>query len=472
MKSLHEIFPFEPTSKQLVAIGKLEGFTFFAGKNPLFILKGYAGTGKTTLISSYINWLALLKTPTILCAPTGRAAKVLSKYSNKSAFTIHKQIYYQANINGSIVFTVQKNKFKNTIFIVDEASMISDSGGLGSSFISKGRTLLDDLMDYVYSGEGCKLVLVGDTAQLPPVGSSYSPALDADYLSSRFPINLGEIELDEVTRQSQESGILFNASKVRTALKLDEVETPQFELDDFTDIKRLSGYEIEEEVSSCYGNSGVENTIIICRSNKQANNFNKYIKFSVLYQEDELNAGDLLMVVRNNYFWLRDETDIDFIANGDMAEVMRVIDYEDRFGFRFANVSLRLLDYKKAVEFEVKILLDTLTAETPSLNREDGKRLYEEVWEYYSDERNKMKRKRMVKEDPFFNALQVKFGYAITCHKSQGGQWENVFVDQGYLTDEMVDKEYLRWLYTGLTRATKKLYLTNFHDRFFGAETE
>ena len=446
---------------------KLEKFVRYNDRPALFILKGFAGTGKTTLISTFIKWLPSLGLKSVLAAPTGRAAKVLSSYSNNSAFTIHKQIYYQARVDGRIVFTIQKNKYTNTVFVVDEASMISDSGGIGSSFISKGRTLLDDLLDYVYSGKNCRLVLIGDTAQLPPVGSSDSPALDGTYLSARFPVQVGEIELNEVTRQSEGSGILHNATLLRNLLDVDEDYFPQFDLGDFLDIKALSGYEIEEEVSSCYSRDGLENTVIICRSNKQANNFNKYVKFSVLYQEDELNAGDLLMVVRNNYFWLKEETDIDFIANGDMAEVMRVIDYEDKFGFRFANVSLRLLDYKKEVEFEVKILLDTLMAETPSLSRDNGQRLYEEVWNSYPDIRDKRKRQKAVKDDPYFNALQVKFGYAITCHKSQGGQWKNVFVDQGYLTDEMIDREYIRWLYTAITRATNQLYLTNFHSKFF-----
>ncbi len=467
MQSLKQLFPFEPTQVQITAMEKLEKFVRYNDRPALFILKGFAGTGKTTLISTFIKWLPSLGLKSVLAAPTGRAAKVLSSYSNNSAFTIHKQIYYQARVDGRIVFTIQKNKYTNTVFVVDEASMISDSGGIGSSFISKGRTLLDDLLDYVYSGKNCRLVLIGDTAQLPPVGSSESPALDGSYLSARFPVQVGEIELNEVTRQSEGSGILHNATLLRNLLDVDEDYFPQFDLGEFSDIKALSGYEIEEEVSSCYSRDGLENTVIICRSNKQANNFNKYVKFSVLYQEDELNAGDLLMVVRNNYFWLKEETDIDFIANGDMAEVMRVIDYEDKFGFRFANVSLRLLDYKKEVEFEVKILLDTLMSETPSLAKDDGQRLYEEVWNSYPDIRDKRKRQKAVKDDPYFNALQVKFGYAITCHKSQGGQWKNVFVDQGYLTDKMIDREYIRWLYTAITRATNSLYLTNFHSKFF-----
>ena len=467
MQNLKDLFPFEATSIQEEAMSKLERFVRYSARPALFILKGYAGTGKTTLISTFIQWLPQVGLSSVLAAPTGRAAKVLSNYSNKSAFTIHKQIYYQARVDGRIVFTIQKNKMSNTVFIIDEASMINDSGGIGNSFISKGRTLLDDLFDYVYSGTNCRLILIGDTAQLPPVGSSESPALDADYLAARFPLQIGEIELNQVTRQSEGSGILHNATVLRKILENDDDFFPRFELGEFEDIRKLGGFDIEEEVSSCYGNDGIENTIIICRSNKQANNFNKYIKYSVLYQEDELNAGDLLMVVRNNYYWLKEETDIDFIANGDMAEVMRVINYEERFGFRFANVSMRLLDFKKEVEFEVKLLLDTLTVESPSLGKEDGQRLYEEVSNSYPDIRDKRKRQKAIKEDPYFNALQVKFGYAITCHKSQGGQWMNVFVDQGYLTDEMIDKEYLRWLYTGVTRATQKLFLTNFHDKFF-----
>ncbi len=467
MQSIKDYFPFEPTSIQEEAMSKLERFVRYSSRPALFILKGYAGTGKTTLISTFIQWLPVFGLKSVLSAPTGRAAKVLSSYSNKSAFTIHKQIYYQARVDGRIVFTIQKNKMSNTVFIVDEASMINDSGGIGNSFISKGRTLLDDLFDYVYSGNNCRLILIGDTAQLPPVGSSESPALDASYLAARFPLQIGEIELDEVTRQSEGSGILHNATVLRNILENEEDFFPRFDLEGFEDVKKLGGFEIEEEVSSCYGNDGIENTIIICRSNKQANNFNKYIKYSVLYQEEELNAGDFLMVVRNNYFWLKEETNIDFIANGDMGEVMRVINYEERFGFRFANVSMRLLDCNSEGDFEVKLLLDTLNVESPSLGKEDGQRLYEQVWNSYSEIRDKRKRQQAIKQDPYFNALQVKFGYAITCHKSQGGQWKNVFVDQGYLTDEMIGKEYLRWLYTGVTRATQKLFLTNFHDKFF-----
>lgn len=464
---LRDFFPFEPTSIQEQAINRLTKFVLYSYKPALFILKGYAGTGKTTLISTFINWLPRIGLKSVLSAPTGRAAKVLSNYSNKLALTIHKQIYYHSNLDGRIVFTIQKNKHSNTIFIVDEASMISDSGGIGGSFVSQKRTLLDDLIDYVYSGKNCRLILIGDTAQLPPVGSSESPALDSIYLSNRFPIQVGEIELNQVTRQAKDSGILHNATLLRNILNKEGQFFPRFNLSDFQDIRRLYGYEIEEEISSCYSKDGIENTIIVCRSNKQANNFNKYIKYSVLFQEDELNAGDLLMVVRNNYFWLKQENNIDFIANGDMLEVMRIVDYEDKYGFRFANASIRLLDFKTDTEFEVKLLLDTINIESSSLGKEDDQKLYNAVWNSYSNIRDKRKRKNAVKDDPYFNALQVKFGYAITCHKSQGGQWKNVFVDQGYLTDEMINKEYLRWLYTGVTRAVDKLYLTNFNEKFF-----
>ena len=467
MQSLKDLFPFEPTLIQEEAMEQLSLFVHYSHKPALFVLKGYAGTGKTTLISTFINWLPKLGLKSVLTAPTGRAAKVLSNYSDKLAFTIHKQIYYHSNVEGSILFTIQKNKYADTIFIVDEASMISNSGGIGSSFISQKRTLLDDLIDYVYSGKNCRLIFVGDTAQLPPVGSSESPALDIDYIAARFPVKVTEIILNQVTRQAKGSGILYNATHLRNILNEAKDFFPKFNLLNFQDIQRLSGYEIEEKISFCYTNDGIENTIIICRSNKQANNFNKYIKYNVLFQEDELNAGDLLMVVRNNYFWMKKEEDLDFIANGDMLEVTRVIDYENCFGFRFANVSIRLLDYKKNLEFDVKLLLNTINTESPSLGREDGHKLYEAVWHTYSNIRDKRERKKAVKENPYFNALQVKFGYAITCHKSQGGQWKNVFVDQGYLTDEMINKEYLRWLYTGVTRAVNKLYLTNFHEKFF-----
>jgi len=467
---LTETFPFKPTSGQASAIEELNEFIQYRGINSVFILKGYAGTGKTTLISSVINWLPNVGLNSVLVAPTGRAAKVLSSYSKKPASTIHKQIYYQGNKDGRIHFTLQKNKQANTIFVVDEASMIGDTGGLGGSFAARDKTLLDDLFDYVFSGVNCKIILLGDVAQLPPVGGTDSPALQQDYLSSRYPVRVWARELTEVTRQSEGSGILFNATLLRQILLQNESFTPHFILDDFVDIKRLVGYEIEEQLSSSYSNVGIENTVVICRSNKQANNFNKYIKFNVLWQEEELNAGDLLMVVRNNYFWIDDEK-IGFIANGDMIEIMRVVNYEEKFGFRFANVSLKLSDYKEGIEFEVKILLDTLTAETPALSREEGNRLYEEVQNSYIEIRDKRKRQKAIKEDPYFNALQVKFGYAITCHKSQGGQWDNVFVDQGYLTEEMIDREYIRWLYTAITRAKSNLYLTNFHPRFFGEES-
>lgn len=469
--TLKKAFPFVPTKGQDEALNGLDDFLFRQSGNAAFVLKGYAGTGKTTLISAVINWLPSVGLNSVLIAPTGRAAKVLSFYSKKPAITIHKQIYYQGNVDGKIKFTLQKNKNANTIFVVDEASMIGNSGGMGSSFTSREKTLLDDLFDYVFSGTNCKLILLGDTAQLPPVGEVDSPALMGDFLESRYPVKIWEIELQDVTRQSQDSGILHNATLLRDLLSNESDFQPRFEIENFEDIRRLVGYEIEEELSTKYSVDGIENTIVICKSNKQANNFNKYIKFSVLWQEEELNAGDLLMVVRNNYFWLKEEDKVAFIANGDMVEVLRVIGFEERHGFRFANVSLRLLDYKDDIEFEVKLLLDTLTAETPALSREDGKRFYEEINNSYSDIRDKRKRAKAIKDDPYFNALQVKFGYAITCHKSQGGQWKNVFVDQGYLTEEMMDREYVRWLYTAITRAKDNLYLTNFHPRFFGEDS-
>jgi len=470
--SLQNIFPFTPTSDQKEAINSLLEFTDSTFSKELYMLKGYAGTGKTTLISSYIQFLQSRETNFILMAPTGRAAKVLSNYSGEIALTIHKSIYYQQNVDGKVVFSLQKNKLSNCIFIVDEASMIGNGGALGASFNSQQKTLLDDLVEFVYTGGNCKLILIGDLAQLPPVGTEESPALNKDYLKSRYSLSVNMDELQEVTRQSLDSGILHNATGLRKKISDNSVRYPFFDLQEFSDIKKLIGEDIEDKLSSHYSLDGVESSIVICRSNKQANGFNKYIRFNVLYMEDELAAGDLLMVVKNNYFWLDQSVDTGFIANGDVVEVLRINNYEDRFGFRFANVSVRFsgVAHKDGQELEVKLLLDTLYTETPALNRDQNNKLYEEVSESYSDIRDRRKRLQAVKKDEYFNAVQIKFSYAITCHKAQGGQWKNAFVDQGYLTDEMVNKEYLRWLYTAVTRAQENLYLLNFNDKFFEEE--
>ena len=467
---LHQFFPFEPTSDQEAVIQGLNNFTSSTFHQEIFLFKGYAGTGKTTLISAYIAYLKSLEKNYILMAPTGRAAKVLSVYSGELALTIHKSIYYQSNVEGNMNFTLQKNKLSNAIFIVDEASMIGNSGGIGASFSSKEKTLLDDLIQFVYNGQNCKLILIGDTAQLPPVMSDESPALDSEYLKSRYPFLINTFELQEVTRQSAGSGILHNATLLRNIINQNKEAKPKFELENFADVNRLAGSEIEETVAACYSKDGVSASVVICRSNKQANGFNKYIRYHVLYLEDEVSAADLMMVVRNNYFWLDSNSKVGFIANGDLIEILKVVSYEEKFGFRFANVSMRLLDYPEERELEVKILLDTLYSEAPALDKNQGKALFEAVQESYSDIKDKNQRLKAVKKDEYFNALQVKFGYAITCHKSQGGQWKNVFVDQGYLLEEMINKEFMRWLYTAITRSQEKLYLLNFHERFFLSE--
>jgi len=466
---LKNTFPFTPTSDQEKAISSLLDFTETNFLKELYILKGYAGTGKTTLISSYIQYLLSRETNFILMAPTGRAAKVLSNYSGEIALTIHKSIYYQQNVQGKLVFSLQKNKLSNSIFIVDEASMIGNAGAIGGSFNSQQKTLLDDLIEFVYTGKNCKLILIGDVAQLPPIGTPESPALSRGFLTTRYSLNIRMDELQQVTRQSLDSGILYNATGLRKKISDNEVEYPFFNLRNFQDIKKLIGEDIEDKLSSHYSNDGVESSIVICRSNKQANGFNKYIRYNVLYLEDELSAGDLLMVVKNNYFWLDQSVDVGFIANGDVIEVLRINNYEDKFGFRFANVSVKFSGVGEKVnhELEVKLLLDTLHTETPALNKEQNNNLYQEVSESYADIRDRSKRLQAVKKDPYFNAVQVKFSYAITCHKAQGGQWKNAFVDQGYLTEEMVNKEYLRWLYTAITRAQENLYLLNFNEKFF-----
>lgn len=467
------IFPFKPTSNQLDAICGLSEFGESSFSKSIYVLKGYAGTGKTSLIAAYIQSLKVMGKTCVLMAPTGRAAKVLSAYSGEVAFTIHKSIYFQHKVEGRLQFVLQKNKLSNAIFIVDEASMIGNSGALGGSFNSMERTLLDDLIQFVYSGKNCQLIFVGDTAQLPPVGSELSPALDLNYLKSRYPLMVFSTELTEVTRQSLDSGILSNATIIRNQMQ-SQLKFPIFQLNGYKDVRRLIGEEIEETVSSCYSADGIDSSIVICRSNKQANAFNKYIRYSILYLEDELSAGDLLMVVKNNYYWLDQCNKTGFIANGDVVEIRRVINFEERYEKRFATVSLVFSGESvgHSEELEVKVLMDTLYTETPSLGRVESNLFYEAVQKEYAHLRDRKERRDAIKKDPYFNALQIKFSYAITCHKSQGGQWKNVFVDQGYLTDEMINVEYLRWLYTAVTRSQKNLYLLNFHQKFFNEDYE
>ena len=459
-------FPFNPTVKQNIVLHQLSEFIFSKDERALYLLKGYAGTGKTTIVSAIVSNLWKAKKSAVLMAPTGRAAKVIANYSNKEAFTIHKKIYFpKKEKGGGVKFVLQPNKHKNTIFIVDEASMIPDTPG--DSNLSENGSLLDDLMQYVYSGHQCKLLLIGDTAQLPPVKLDLSPALDENTLSLNYNKEVTRMELDEVVRQEEGSGILANATVLRNALSNSSFDAFKFDLADFKDIVRLiDGYEIMDAINDAYSELGNEETAIIVRSNKRANLYNQQIRSRILFNENELSAGDYLMVVKNNYFWIKPTTEAGFIANGDIIEVLEIFSIQEIYGFRFAEVKVRMVDYPKMSSFETVLLLDTIDAETPSLPYEDSNRLYQEVMKDFENESSKYKKFLKVKGNKHFNALQVKFSYAITCHKSQGGQWHTVFVEQPYLPNG-VDKEYLRWLYTAVTRAKEKLYLIGFKDDFF-----
>jgi exodeoxyribonuclease-5 len=463
---LKQHFPFTPTLKQDVVLLQLSEFIFKTSKNEIYLLKGFAGTGKTTIVGTIVTNLWKAKKSAVLMAPTGRAAKVISNYSGKEAFTIHKKIYFpKKDKSGGVKFVLQPNKHKNTIFIVDEASMIPDIPS-ESKLLDNG-SLLDDLMQYVYSGHQCNLLLIGDTAQLPPIKLDLSPALNESTLSLNYNKEVTTVELDEVVRQEQNSGILINATSIREALDNSFYDSFKFNLDGFKDIIRLvDGYEIMDAINDAYSNLGNEETAIIVRSNKRANMYNQQIRSRILFNENELSAGDYLMVVKNNYFWVKPTTEAGFIANGDIIEVLEIFRIEELYGFRFAEVKVRMVDYPKMQPFETVLLLDTISTETPSLPYEESNRLYQEVMKDFENETSKYKKFLKVKASKHFNALQVKFSYAITCHKSQGGQWNTVFVEQPYLPNG-IDKDYLRWLYTAVTRAKEKLYLIGFKDDFF-----
>lgn len=463
---LKDKFPFEATQSQEHWLESIVSFLFIKEKQVLYLLKGYAGTGKSTLIGHLVRYLIHANFKSVLMAPTGRAAKVIAGYSNKKAFTIHKQIYYTKAERGSgVKFVLKPNKFKNTLFIVDEASMIGDDRQSAKLF--ENGSLLDDLMQYVDAGLNCKLLLVGDPAQLPPVHLNISPALDADYLERQFNKQITELELKEVVRQSQDSGILANATQLRTQMETDYLDSYSFDLSIGTDVLRLQdGNEILELLDDSLRNDGLEDTVFIVRSNKRANLYNQQIRSRILFLEAELSVGDQLMVVKNNYFWLEPESDPGFIANGDLIKVLRIISHHDLYDFKFATVEVQLVDYPEEKPFETVLLLDTLTSESPSLTYEEGNELYQAVQEDYIHLTSKYKRFMAVKNNPYFNALQVKYSYAITCHKSQGGQWKNVFIEQPYLP-EGIDLSYFRWLYTAITRAQSNLYLVGFKNDFF-----
>ena len=461
---LKKQFPFIPTIKQDLFFQQIAEFCTNEDNNEIFVLKGYAGTGKTTVISTIVNNLTEINKKYVLLAPTGRAAKVISNYSQKPAFTIHKKIYFPKKVAGGVSFTMQQNKHKNTLFIVDEASMISDSNTDSNAF-EKG-SLLDDLISYVYSGTNCKMILLGDTAQLPPVNLDISPALNIDTLGMHYNKEIKHIEFDEVMRQEEKSGILFNATELRDVLKEELYESFKFNLKGFKDIIRLTdGYDIQDAINSAYSNYSIEDTAFIVRSNKRANQYNEQIRTRILDKDSELSTGDFLMVVKNNYFWLKDSDEAGFIANGDIIEVLEIFSILELYGFKFAKVKIRMVDYPNQIPLETVLLLDTITSESPSLTYEESNKLYQEVMLDYEGE-TKYKKFQKVKENEFFNALQVKFSYAITCHKSQGGQWNTVFIEQPYLPNG-IDRDYIRWLYTAITRAKDKLYLIGFKDENF-----
>ncbi|WP_373825390.1 ATP-dependent RecD-like DNA helicase [Bacteroides heparinolyticus] len=459
-RQIKENFPYQPTPEQEFALKSLSEFLLAPRNEAVFLLRGYAGTGKTSLVAALVRTLDKLQQKSVLLAPTGRAAKVFSAYAQHPAFTIHKKIYRQQSFSNEMNnFSVNDNLTTHTLYVVDEASMISNEGLSGSMF-GTGR-LLDDLVQFVYSGQGCRLLLMGDTAQLPPVGEEQSPALFADILKG-YGLEVLEADLTQVVRQERQSGILWNATRLRQLIAEESCYSlPKIRITGFADIKVLPGNELIDELSSCYDCDGPDETIVICRSNKRANIYNSGIRAQVLWREDELNTGDLLMVAKNNYFWTGKEKEMDFIANGETAVVRRMRRTREMYGFRFADVTLSFPD-RDDFELEVNLLLDTLHTDAPALPKADNDRLFYTVLEDYSDVSSKRERMKKMKADPYYNALQVKYAYAVTCHKAQGGQWKNVFLDQGYMTDDLLTPDYFRWLYTAFTRATGTLYLVNY----------
>ena len=418
----------------------------------VFVLRGSAGTGKTTLAAAVVRALTALEQKLVLMAPTGRAAKVFSGYAHHAAYTIHRRIYRQKTAGDLSVFNLNVNMATETLFMVDEASMISNQG-FSDTFGS--GCLLDDLIQFVYGGRNCRLVLIGDVAQLPPVGEDESPALMTDVLRS-YGLTVYECDLNEVLRQAEDSGILWNATRIRQAYD----DVPNIRVEGFADIQVMPGDELIEGLATSYSRVGVDETMVVTRSNKRANIYNQGIRNTVLDREDELCTGDRIMMVKNNYYWTEQSKEIPFIANGDIAVVRRVRHVHELYGFRFAEVTMTLPDYNDYEQTAI-VLLDTLTSEAPALTREQQQQLFDKVMEDYMDVPYKSDRLKKIKEDKYYNALQIKFAYAATCHKTQGGQWAHVYIDQGYVTDDMLGPDYLHWLYTALTRATEKVFLVN-----------
>ncbi len=454
-----------PTSCQNKGVHKFAAFYLSSSQRPLFLLTGYAGTGKTTFINAIVKFLGQTGYRSVLIAPTGRAAKVMSSYTQKKAWTIHKRIYtLKINDDGYNQLEIQPNFHKKTFFIVDEASMIGDTSEGLHKF---RRNLLSDLVEYVNSGKNCFLIMVGDKAQLPPVGSIFSPALDAEVLSKNYGFDVYHTHFTTVVRQQKESGILANATALRYQLSHNICKTPFFKLEDHNDIVKVSGPEFKEILEQAYMQNDLSDVIILCRSNKRANLYNKQIRYMILFREDVIAAGDLLMVVKNNYTSLPEGHSAGFIANGDIIEIMRINRFYSLYGFDFADVTIRMVDYPDDISFETTIILNTIDSEGPSLGIEDSKKLFDEILKDYEDISTKKEKAAQLRQNNELHALQVKFAYAITTHKAQGGQWQTVFIDYGFLKKEHMDSSFLRWLYTASTRAIDKLYLVNFDNSFF-----
>jgi exodeoxyribonuclease V len=458
-KKVYSQLPFSANEGQRNAVTKVGSFIFESDDRSLFILKGYAGTGKTNLISAVTKVLPDFRWRSVLLAPTGRAAKVLSYFAQRPAYTIHKKIFWpDQNAEGDMRFTLAQNLHRNTLFIVDEASMISAGSGDDTLF----NNLLENLLEYVYSGDNCRLLLMGDPAQLPPVGSNESPALDPTFMRSAFHLSVDFIELTEVARQSLESGILMNATRLRAAIGSEAGFTgivPQ------RDVIPVGGEDLEDVLNTAISQYGEDNVIIITRSNKRANLFNKNYRYRIRFYEDDLCTGDKIMVVKNNYYWIKENTaGIAFIANGDMAEIRRIISRESRYGFDFCDCLLRFTDYPELPDQQVQMITNSLYSDNPALKEEELKALYANVMQDVTDEPLKGARRAYLKNNPYYNALQVKFRYAVTCHKSQGGQWPVVFIDHGYLEEGSANDELIRWLYTAITRASEKVYLISFKE--------
>lgn len=458
LEQIQKNFGFTPTPQQALALEKLSEFLFERSNESLFVLKGYAGTGKSSLVGSLVKTMNELNQKAVLLAPTGRAAKVFASYAGQAAYTIHKKIYRQKVFsNEPSGFVQADNLHTHTLFIVDEASMISNDG-LDSFSFGSGR-LLDDLIHYVYSGEGCRLILLGDSAQLPPVSQAESPALDENILQG-YGLKIESVTLTQVVRQAEASGILMNATALRQSIESESVTIfPQIQTRNYPDVTIVSGDELIEAIEEAYNRDGVEETIIISRSNKRANIFNNGIRNRILWREEELSNGDLLMVVKNNYYWGKNEKAMDFIANGDLMELLRVRKTQELYGFRFCDVSVRFPDYD--IEMDLKILLETLHTDTPALPKDLSDKLFYAVLEDYEDVIGKREKMKKLKEDPYYNVVQVKYAYSVTCHKAQGGQWKNVFLDLSYVPEEYLGIDFYRWLYTAFTRASQHVYLVN-----------